>query len=67
MYANLKVRVTDQATGLKTEHYCWRVTVASDIAVLHIDAQDGQGSYAEPAGELEVDTRTQDLEVVTDF
>jgi hypothetical protein len=78
MYANLRVEVT---RGLPRQHpvsgvwlrpdetlYAWAVEIRPDVAtaVVHLDANE-EGSYAEPAGEREVDLSEFSLRVVADF
>jgi hypothetical protein len=54
MYANLKVSYDRQ--GDQETVYAWKIDLdVSGRQVVHIDAQDGSGSYAEPNGEIVLD------------
>lgn len=46
MYANLKV------TRNGREFYAYEVVIEKDRVVVRLDAQDGEGSYPEPAGDV---------------
>lgn len=67
MYANLSVTAKNRATGRSTRLAAWEVTIAEGTVVVRLDAQDGEGSHAEPAGEREFELSEYDVRVVADF
>lgn len=56
MYANLKVTVLPVPNDPDTavEHAAWKVETIrrTGEVIVHLDGNDGNGSYAEPAGEI---------------
>jgi hypothetical protein len=75
MYANLEVsigrlplRLNAAGDPLYDETvYAWAVHVDGDRASILLDAQDGDGNYAEPAGERVVDLTTHAISIAADF
>ena len=65
MYANLHVRVTRQ-DGSHDEHFAWQVDVGPTGTTIHVDRQDGSGSYAVEGGKLKV-AGAKAIEIRADF
>jgi hypothetical protein len=69
MYANLKVRL--EKDGRQREVSAWQIAagVNDDETIVHVDGNDGNGNYAEPAGEISLYRGNGDrlLNVQADF
>ena len=64
MYANLRVTVPSHDPEVM---YAWKVEATLDGGhVVHLDGNDGNGNYAEPAGTVEFGAG-EPLTVVADF
>jgi hypothetical protein len=62
VYANLAVTVDGELI------YAWKAEIKSNgILVVHKDAQDGSGNYAEPDGTVRFAVENRDIEIMVDF
>ena len=61
MYANLRV------TNDGVVHYAHRVDITADEVIVHLDDNDGESNYSEPAGELRLPRNIADVKVEASF
>jgi hypothetical protein len=75
MYANLRVSIARKPAKRRGGGqfvadevlYAWRVRSSATKLIVYLDAQDGEGSYAEPAGKRSIDLSAFHVEVSADF
>lgn len=71
MYANLGVSIRCKAVDPPGEFpesvYAHSVDILDGVAVIGLDGNDGEGSYAEPAGVQRIDLSKFDLSIGADF
>jgi len=66
MYANLTVKA-EKVFGGELNYSAWAVDVENDgTIVIHLDAQNGTGNYAEPNGEKRLAPGTP-VRILADF
>jgi len=62
MYANLDVRLPDGR-----HVFAWDIDITSTEIILKLDANNGEGNYAEPDGELRIAREAGIVNVGADF
>jgi hypothetical protein len=71
MYANLAVSIRckriDAPDTYPEEISAHAIEIRDGIAVVQLDANDGEASYAEPAGEQRIPLDTFDIDICADF
>jgi len=67
MYANLLVHIDGGADVGNETVSAWGIVADRNGATLMLDAQDGTGTHAEPAGERKIDLSEHTIAVEADF
>ncbi len=67
MYANLAVSIARKGSSDYETVYAHEVVIYGPTAFVKLDAQDGEGSYAEPAGVRTVSLNLFQLSISADF